>query len=200
MSWVLKIGGSLYRHPRLPDVINHAADFSSAPLIVAGGGVFADQVRAAQRRWQFSDEAAHRMALSGMHQYAMLLAEFSGFPIRARIPAADDKPCLWLPDEKDLSRDLPRNWQVTSDSIAADLARQLFVDHLVLIKSVAVHNLSAAKKVVDEYFFQIAGDIPDVTIVSIEQWLSTDKIEVLKANGFIVKRDQSIALSGDQMV
>ena len=174
MSWVLKIGGSLYQHPQLPDIIRHAADFAEPPLIVAGGGKFADQVRSAQQRWQFSDAAAHQMALLGMRQYAILLAELSGFALQRQLSPVGqfNAPCIWLPKAEQINQELPQDWSVTSDSIAADLARQISADTLVLIKAVATDKDNTVEDLVDDYFAQIVQQLKTVALISPEQWLA----------------------------
>ena len=34
MAWVLKIGGSLYRHPELRKIVQRAGEFAENPLII----------------------------------------------------------------------------------------------------------------------------------------------------------------------
>jgi 5-(aminomethyl)-3-furanmethanol phosphate kinase len=73
--WVVKLGGSLfagqYLRPWLDVLATHGR---GCLVIVPGGGPFADEVRAAQKRWCFDDAMAHRMAMLGMAQYGLMLA------------------------------------------------------------------------------------------------------------------------------
>lgn len=146
---VVKLGGSLLADPadgrlqRWCDWLT--GECAGRCIVVAGGGPFADAVRASQSRWEFSDGTAHRMALRAMDQYALMLCERS-----AAFVAADDtsqmralcdagRTPVWMPArELDLSLDLPRDWRVTSDSLAVWLAQRLGLPRVVLVKSCAI--------------------------------------------------------------
>ncbi len=142
---VVKLGGSLARAGTLGSWLPVVVDRGGGRcVIVPGGGEFADAVRAAQRRLRFSDHAAHRMALLAMEQYALLLRDLapalcpcdSVAQIGAALAA--NRVALWLPYTMvDADRALPESWEVTSDSLAAWLARRLEAKRLVLVKSVA---------------------------------------------------------------
>jgi 5-(aminomethyl)-3-furanmethanol phosphate kinase len=92
-------------------------------LVVPGGAGFADAVRAADRRFGLSADAAHRMAILGMEQFGWLLSELIP-ETRVLLPAG-------LPLDG-----LPQSWQVTSDSIAAWVADRVGAERLVLLKAV----------------------------------------------------------------
>lgn len=137
--WVVKIGGSLYDTPQLQAWLGALAGQPEPAIIVPGGGPFADQVRVAQQRWGVDDATAHRMALSAMDQYGLLMA---GLEPRLLATAGPDKlkqrlaaghSGVWLPAADD--PDVERSWRVTSDSLALWLAHQLGADGVVLVKS-----------------------------------------------------------------
>jgi 5-(aminomethyl)-3-furanmethanol phosphate kinase len=92
-------------------------------LVVPGGARFADAVRDADRRFDLSAEAAHRMAILAMEQFGWLLSELVP-ETRVLLPAG-------LP-----LGGLPASWQVTSDSIAAWVADRTDAERLVLVKGV----------------------------------------------------------------
>lgn len=72
--WVIKLGGSLLSSGNLKEWLSIIVEHGAGKLtIVPGGGIFADQVREAQQKWQFDDKTAHQMALLAMEQYAHLL-------------------------------------------------------------------------------------------------------------------------------
>ncbi len=177
MSWVVKIGGGLHDSPRLKKTVRRLNDFDSPALVVPGGGPFADQVRASQRRWKFDDCCAHAMALLGMRQYGYLLAALGGFETtgQAAVPPADGAPRVWLPDETALAGRLAASWDVTSDSIAAWLAREVGADWLVLVKPAPSASLKAPLKLVDAAFADSAkaGGLR-CALVGVEQWLARD--------------------------
>jgi aspartokinase-like uncharacterized kinase len=141
-TWVVKLGGSLADSETLPLWLDSLAD--APAVIVPGGGPFADRVRLAQDRWRFDDRSAHAMAILAMAQYGLMLA---GLCPRLRASSAIDSlrswaksgtAAVWLPDLALLDEpEIPASWTVTSDSLAAWLARRVGADHLLLVKSAA---------------------------------------------------------------
>lgn len=140
--WVVKLGGSLMQAPELKSWLDLlVAQEQFACIIVPGGGMFADAVRAAQRAGGFDDATAHRMAVLAMEQFAWLLQSLC--PALTTASTTDDildaarRPgaTLWMPSRMVLGDpDIPANWQVTSDSLAAWLAGKLHAERLVLVK------------------------------------------------------------------
>lgn len=139
---VIKVGGSLSRRPealrRLMAALGALAR-ARALVVVPGGGPFAEEVRRADRRFALGDSPAHWMAILAMDQYAYLLAHLAGGAalVRAREEVAAGRlnvlaPSSWLAR----ANPLPHSWGVTSDSIAAWVARQLRAKMLVLLKDV----------------------------------------------------------------
>jgi aspartokinase-like uncharacterized kinase len=141
--WVVKLGGSLARDPRLPQWLNMLAEFGGGRVtVVPGGAGFADAVREAQAHWGFDDVAAHNMAVLAMAQTAQMLHALE----RRLVLVTDDagirrtlhagRTALWLPLM--LLRDAPdqlTSWDVTSDSLALWLARRLNAERLVVVKA-----------------------------------------------------------------
>jgi 5-(aminomethyl)-3-furanmethanol phosphate kinase len=106
-------------------------------LVVPGGAWFADAVRDADRRFRLPAATSHRMAILGMEQFGWLLSELiPGAERRADLaPVTAGRAAVLLPAELPL-RSLPASWQVTSDSIAAWVAREAGARRLVLVKEV----------------------------------------------------------------
>jgi aspartokinase-like uncharacterized kinase len=146
--WVLKLGGSLFNGPHLRQWLDSLASQGGGIVIVPGGGPFADQVRSAQARWDFGDEAGHRMAMLGMAQFGLMLADLQpAFAPAGDLPdiqkaLAHGQVALWLPTGRE-HLDVPRNWSVTSDSLAAWLAARLGATRLLLIKSMRLDETQA---------------------------------------------------------
>jgi 5-(aminomethyl)-3-furanmethanol phosphate kinase len=141
--WVIKLGGSLAMAAELRPWLAVIADTPGPPrVVVPGGGPFADAVRSAQERWRFDDRIAHRMALLAMHQYGLMLAGLEPKlqpaetveAIHAAVTAGHVP--VWLPYAVVAKRDdIEASWEVTSDSLALWLAKELGAERLILVKS-----------------------------------------------------------------
>ncbi len=146
--WVIKIGGSLLSsgclNQWLSIIVKHGA---GKVILVPGGGVFADQVRIAQRECKFDDETAHQMALLAMEQYAHVLKyyapdlvlsdsieEIEKLITQKKIPVC--LPCKMVMQ----NQGLPASWKLTSDSLALWLTDQLNAEHTMLLKSSRIES------------------------------------------------------------
>jgi aspartokinase-like uncharacterized kinase len=155
---VVKLGGGALHHREHFDAALRAIDSAArerAVVLVPGGGVFADAVRAVDERIRLPDDAAHWMAVLAMDQLAHLVAARSR---RARLVEDPGQsavaiaagalavlaPFRWLR----AADPLPHSWDVTSDSIAAWVAGELAAPRLVLIKPPGVTGDAA----LDPYF------------------------------------------------
>ena len=162
---VVKIGGSLHEHPQLRSWLSNIATYGGGrAVIVPGGGPYADVVRRAQAKWSFSNRDAHHMALQAMDLYGRML-----IALEPRLKHATLEPQLRgmlqrgeavVCSASTLLHDgeVEESWEVTSDSIAALLARRLGASALVLVKSIAPsagqHQASvlATRGIVDRRF------------------------------------------------
>lgn len=140
---VFKIGGSLGRDGALTGVCRTLGDLARERplLVVPGGGIFADAIRDCARRFPLGDEAAHWMAILGMDQYGLLLADLipgaraTDSLEEARALALEGRAPVFLPGALLRRLDpLPRSWDVTSDSIAVWIAGRLGAPLCVLVK------------------------------------------------------------------
>ena len=169
---VIKLGGSLLSDPddgRLRRWCERlTGEDAGRAVVVPGGGPCADAVRDAQARWHFSDDIAHRMALRAMDQCGLMLSNlFPGFVAIDDIGAlattcATGRTPVWLPSRSlDLNTDIPRNWTVTSDSLAVWLARRIGSRDVLLVKScpLPAGDLTALADagIVDRHFPRIAS-------------------------------------------
>lgn len=142
-KWVVKIGGSLLGSPELYRWLEIFVKFSDGNvIIVPGGGLFADAVREAQAQSNISDAVAHKLAVIAMDQYGLLLAGMNtglttaSSELELAERSWQHRGIVWLPSKMVLAEDsIPKNWQVTSDSLTAWLATKLGADQLILIKS-----------------------------------------------------------------
>ncbi|HSI38730.1 MAG TPA: uridylate kinase [Methylotenera sp.] len=207
--WVVKIGGSLLGTPELARWLEIFAKFGDGQVvIVPGGSLFADAVREAQNLSNASDAVAHKLAVIAMDQFGLLLAGLNPALATAssELEIAErgwqHRGIVWLPSKMVLADDtIPRNWQVTSDSLSAWLANKLGAQQLILIKARSLDKYSKSLPVPVEEL--IEHDLVDSQFIDFtagqnyQTWL-LDKadytlfehdlsLQKLKENGLAVK-------------
>lgn len=190
-STILKIGGSLFDMPELADRIQKYLETETGGVVlIAGGGRFADEVRRLQLHHQFSDEAAHHLAINTMAVSARFLGELLHLPIIHRwdeIAETFAKNQIAILDVSlkvvsegtvspefvlDGLQELPTSWDVTSDSIAAWIAIRAKAQRLVLGKSASLPSAPftlqslADHGYVDAQFPTIASHVTNI------EWLN----------------------------
>jgi aspartokinase-like uncharacterized kinase len=130
---VVKVGGSLF--DRIVPLLEIFREAGRPVLIVPGGGKFADLVR----RLDVSEDAAHWMAIAGMEQFSWYIASH-GIPVTSALAPPSGVTVL-LPYCALREIDpLPHSWDVTSDTIAAWVAKELPADLLVLKSVDGIHH------------------------------------------------------------
>jgi aspartokinase-like uncharacterized kinase len=156
---IIKLGGSLSRSDTLIDCLNVVEKNyqDRAVVIVPGGGAFADQVRMAQQYWQFDDNTAHHMALLAMQQMALMFKGLKpDFAIAHTVAAIQEqliqkKTVIWSPDIVELDNaGIEASWDITSDSLAAWLAKTLSATELILVKSVAIDTRLSLQQLAEQ--------------------------------------------------
>ncbi|MCY2966090.1 MAG: uridylate kinase [Planctomycetota bacterium] len=183
---VYKLGGSLLDWSGLPDALDWLCSRrpDAATLLVVGGGETADVVRRWDEVFHLGEERAHWLALESLALNEQLLQTLwpALRPVRSltqvvsaaneRVPAIVCASCFVRWGEKTGAPELPHNWQVTTDSIAAWIADVVSADELVLLKSTSLppattlQNASDAG-LVDGYFPQAVVRVPRVTWVNL---------------------------------
>jgi len=156
--WIVKLGGSLCADPVLPQWLDLLAQLGGGRVtLVGGGGTFADEVRRLQSHWQFNDLAAHNMAVLAMAQTAYQLNAMN--PALQLASSRSDirrvlhkgQTALWLPFELQREQaDAQTSWDVTSDSLALDLARRLNAERLVVVKSCRIEPRATLSQLSEE--------------------------------------------------
>lgn len=148
---VVKVGGSLYDHPRLGPGLRAYLDQLDATkiLVVAGGGIVADAVRQLDEWQELGEERSHNLALVAAHIGMHFLRACLGFTTEGwtssiewwRMFGDQRVNCLgaanFLIQYEETFRALPHSWDLTTDSIAA-LAAGVARARLVLLKSVDI--------------------------------------------------------------
>jgi aspartokinase-like uncharacterized kinase len=187
---VIKVGGSLLDWPELPTRLTaclrarHANDPAEATVLLAGGGSAADWIRSLDQVHKLGAEAAHGLALNSLDLTAAVLARLLPGSITVdrleMLAAARGSAALPILAPRNVLAEierqggaaLPANWDVTSDTIAAQIAAHLGARSLILIKSVSVpkgatREDAARLGVVDPMFPPAARSIPRVEIVNL---------------------------------
>ena len=169
---VIKVGGSLAQSGALINCLNKIEHRyqGRAVIIVPGGGAFADQIRLAQQQWQFDDVTAHHMAILAMQQMALM---FKGLVPHWSIASSlselqqdshSNKTLIWSPNSAELDQaGVPATWDISSDSLAAWLAKQVSATELILVKSAVIDQQAsleqlAAQQIIDQGFCQQMQD------------------------------------------
>ena len=168
---MVKVGGALSHVPGALADVARALPALARPepvLVVPGGGPFADQVRRSQQELDFSEEAAHWMAILGMDQYALLLSERMPFArLLDGVEAARDltrgevgilAPYRWMR----AADPLPHTWDATSDSIAVVVATALGASRLLVVKAAS----GRPEQLADACFFRVCPPTLDVRFVT----------------------------------
>lgn len=143
-TFVVKFGGSIANGPLFSQWVDELTRWSEGRnvYIVPGGGVIADTIRSLQGNTGLDDLTAHELALISMRQLGMIMDACSGdrfsWSNLDNIHLIEDGigPVLWVPsgEEFELSK-MPKNWSVSSDSIALWLADRVGAIELILLKS-----------------------------------------------------------------
>ena len=203
---VVKLGGSHARSRHLASWLDVLSRCGGRAVIVAGGGPFADAVRATQPVMGFDDRAAHHMALLAMEQYAVALASLgSRFMLAGSIAAIrralrEDRVPIWSPVSMVLrAREIPPSWDITSDSLAAWLAGRIGASQLLLVKhgaapAGAVNAAAlAARGVVDPAFprFLAASGVAAALVAAADHAAAGDAIRgTVRLAGRIAVQEQ----------
>lgn len=114
-----------------PSIVRDLQDYfadstEDSILIVPGGGVFANHVRSVSQRCSIGEDAAHWMAILSMEQYAYYLIDKAGINAVDSIDELPKGVSVLFPYRLLRESDsLPHSWNVTSDTIAAWIAREI---------------------------------------------------------------------------
>jgi aspartokinase-like uncharacterized kinase len=178
---VAKVGGSLLDWPELGDRLQRwlAALGTRRVVLVVGGGPGADLVRRRDQWDDLGDDKSHWLAVRAMTFNGYLL---EGLLENAKVVASLRQcesqwqggvvPILdahtFMTDDAAGGSPLPQHWNVTSDSIAARVARALDADELVLLKSVAWPSddiaEAARRGIVDEHLPRELRQCPNLKV------------------------------------
>ena len=121
--WVIKIGGSWIKNPRLDELIGLISNFRNENItLVVGGGCFADSVRDVFSYTKMTQKTANFLALKATEIFAYFLKEKNKnlFLTSDMNEFFKGKVRVWLPSlELSANSSFEKNWGSTSDSVAA---------------------------------------------------------------------------------
>ncbi|MBW9222289.1 hypothetical protein KKP97_04490 [Methanothermococcus sp. SCGC AD-155-C09] len=140
---IVKIGGSLtyFSEP----LLNELKSFSNPKnkiIIIPGGGKFANVVRELDNNVKMKDRTSHKLALLSMDMMGIYFSELSDIETVNTLYDAKEilqkkDIVILLPSKIVLSTDeLPNSWEVTSDSVAAYIAKLLKLNKLIIATDV----------------------------------------------------------------
>ena len=127
---IVKLGGSLQEKGReiIRFLSNYAEKNAHTVIIIPGGGHFVKRIKELSEQEVISDDAAHWMAVLGMHQYGFYLADGSGIAIAESEEELRNVVHIGVLLPYNLLKaddSLPHTWNVTSDTIAAFVANKV---------------------------------------------------------------------------
>lgn len=198
MKVVVKIGGSLIKEAH--ELVNRLVkEFGSGSqktaegghtaeglpfsiLIVPGGGTFADAVRETDEKFSLGADAAHWMAILGMEQYACYLQDKTGARAVDSISDMPEGVSILFPYRLLKIEDpLPHSWDITSDTIAAWIAKQ---NGARLIKVTDVDGIFRNKELVREISAaSCAGNLASCIDPALPEFLQKNRMQCLIVNG-----------------
>ena len=140
---VLKLGGSLFEIPNLRDEVRRRVDPAAVTVLVPGGGRFADAVRSYGVFLRDgvtnanATEIEHEAAVAACNVSAVWAAGLLGWPQVSQLSEVGKQAeCRVASAALGEDNRFPRDWSVTSDTLAAVIAERLSARRLVLLKSV----------------------------------------------------------------
>ncbi len=145
INTVIKIGGSLGQSPELAKLMYKVSELGVIHkiLVIPGGGAFANAVREYDRRFCLDNDVSHWMSILAMDQYGRMISSMcpdnelvQGVTDARKAVVAGRVPVLLTYNLLYQTDELPRSWDVTSDSIAAWVADLVRARQLILLKSV----------------------------------------------------------------
>jgi len=143
---VIKVGGSLYSFPKLSMRLRELLASMERAVLIPGGGRFANGIRDWEQTHNSTPEQSHQWAIQTMSLVTPMLASLldNGAVAKSLTEVEQaweqgDVPVLDVATVPSIQQ-LPATWNITSDSIAAQIATDLG-SRLVLCKSTSFDGI-----------------------------------------------------------
>ena len=198
MRRVVKIGGSLLKSPGLTSRLSQVQDLDSSAntLVIIGGGDLVNAVREIDQVANLDATETHWLCVDLLTQTFNIMKHQIDWPVIETVedllqwiehppspatttlvrvdtfyhrPSARETAKIQKPINADDWVRLPHNWETTTDSIAALLAKIVGAEELILLKSCSVPSqdtptVLAEKGIVDQAFPDASEGISRVTV------------------------------------
>ncbi|MHA1269413.1 MAG: amino acid kinase family protein [Candidatus Helarchaeota archaeon] len=147
---IIKLGGSIVNYTvKFKELCEYLQKLISKYyfIIIPGGGIFADNVRIIDKKFNLNDYHSHYMAILSMNLIgylihsqiinSKLISELEHLNYEKWLNSKNKIIPIFLPfNELIKTNSLPYSWDVSSDSIAYYLGCKLNMDKIILIKNV----------------------------------------------------------------
>lgn len=184
MHRIVKVGGSLLTRPEFSEALRawYQAQTPARTMMVFGGGQLIDAIRRRDRLCPGDPDVVHWQCVELLQKtFEVVIQRLADWPVIDKKGAigrdcwselSTRQPTLLSIRsfyDRDSQTALPTNWDTTTDSIAAELARQTDADELVLLKSCDIDPSEdiatlTKKGIVDAAFAQFATDVQSIRI------------------------------------
>lgn len=183
---IVKVGGSLFDLPDLGPRLTRWLGTRHPVILIPGGGPTTDVVRGLDRCHALGEERSHWLALRALALNAHFLAAL--LPNAAVVESLEACAALWrvgtvpVLDAHAFARAdearpgcLPHRWDVTSDSVAARVARVAGAERLILLKSVSLPTgidwkQAAEQGYLDGGFANLVGTDFALEAINLREW------------------------------
>ncbi len=143
--WILKIGGSWISNPELIKLLQLLKEIKSDEnfILILGGGIFADSVRKVYSDVNMTEKTGNFLALKSTEIFSHMINQMCDYTCLVSnlndLKRKTQKIKIWMPS-KTLKDEISfiKNWQSTSDSVAAWLYNKMKSKGLIFIKSLTL--------------------------------------------------------------
>lgn len=150
ISWVVKIGGSLF--PKYAIDLAKSLEGTSS-IIIIGGGEFANLIRKYDEEFKFSDDVSHNTAIESMDILSKLLNDkVESTKIAYDLIECEEilksgfTPILIVSKMLEENNPFESSWNITSDSISAYFANLLKAKLLITTNVEGIYNRNPNEK------------------------------------------------------
>ena len=137
----IKIGGSLLDNKKLTHSLKLIVKQKKRCVLIPGGGVFADTVRQQQRKLKFDNLTAHNLSILSMLQVGYILQSkiTNCCEIISNVDqlsySKNHNVYIWNPEQEICRKEnVQTNWDMTSDTIALKVSKQINSNILIIVK------------------------------------------------------------------